>query len=62
MTQRIDSLKKRAREMYLCKWIFVDVDSTPKKKMEQMYELCRMMKDGSDMQINMINFMTDHIL
>ena len=46
MTQRIDSIKKRAREMYSRKWIFVDVDSTPKKKMEDMYELCEMMKDG----------------
>ena len=46
MTQRIDSLKKRAREMYSRKWIFVDVDSTPKKKMDTMYELCEMLKDG----------------
>ena len=45
MTQRIDSLKKRAREMYSRKWIFVDVDSTPKKNMEETYELCKMMKD-----------------
>ena len=40
MTQIIDSLKKRAREMYSRKWIFVDVDRTPKKKMGQMYDLC----------------------
>ena len=40
MTERIDSLKKRAKEMYSRKWIFVDVDSTPKKKIGQMYNLC----------------------
>ena len=30
MRQRIDVLKKRAREMYSRKWIFVDVDKTPR--------------------------------
>ena len=40
MTQRIDSLKKRAREMYSRKWIFVDVDIAPNIKMRQMHYLC----------------------
>ena len=53
------SLKNRASEMYSCKWIFVDVDRTPKKKMGQMYDLCKKL---TNLHVHMIEIVKDLIL